>query len=132
MTFFRLELLADLAPEYLGIAKKLAMSKIQNYAEITPNIPFTEFNFYNLYRSTFEKSELGRIKKLLPLREMAENFGLTSRSLRPRRGRKSYFTYDLMYAPIIQFKGIMQHLFFTPSIPSTATHNYIVRKILCE
>ena len=35
---------------------------------------------------------MGRIKKLLPLREMAENFGLTSRSLRPRRGRKSYFT----------------------------------------
>ena len=68
------------------------MSKIQNLAEITPNIPFTEFNFYDLYRSTFEKSELGRIKKLLPLREMAENFGLTSRSLRPRRGRKSYFT----------------------------------------
>ena len=68
------------------------MSKIQNFAEITPNIPFTEFNFYDLYRSTFEKSELGRIKKLLPLREMAENFGLTSRSLRPRRGRKSYFT----------------------------------------
>ena len=68
------------------------MSKIQNFAEITPNIPFTEFNFYDLYRSTFEKSELGRIKKLLPLREMAENFGLTSRGLRPRRGRKSYFT----------------------------------------
>ena len=40
------------------------MSKIQNFAEITPNIPFTEFNFYDLYRSTFEKSELGRIKKL--------------------------------------------------------------------
>ena len=42
------------------------MSKIRNLAEITPNIPFTEFNFYDLYRSTFEKSELGRIKKLLP------------------------------------------------------------------
>ena len=27
-------------------------------------------NFYELYYSTFEKSELGRIKKLLPLREM--------------------------------------------------------------
>ena len=68
------------------------MSKIQNFAEITPNIPFTEFNFYDLYRSTFEKSELGRIKKLLPLREMAENFGLRSARLWPRRGRKSYFT----------------------------------------
>lgn len=37
--------------------------------------------------STFEKSELGRIKKLLPLREMAENFGTTSKSMRTKRGR---------------------------------------------
>lgn len=35
---------------------------------------------------------MGRIKKLLPLWEMAENFGLTSKSMRPKRGRKSYFT----------------------------------------
>ena len=68
------------------------MTKVQNFAEITPNIPFTEFNFYDLYRSTFEKSELGRIKKLIPLGRMAENFGLTSKSMRPKRGRKPYFT----------------------------------------
>ena len=61
------------------------MTKVQNFAEITPNIPFTEFNFYDLYRSTFEKSELGRMKKLLPLHAMAENFGLTSKSMRPKR-----------------------------------------------
>ena len=66
------------------------MSKERNFAELAPNIPFTEFNFYDLYRSTFEKSELGRIKKLLSLRDMAENFGLTSKSMRPKRGRKSY------------------------------------------
>ena len=51
-----------------------------------------EFDFYDLYRSTFEQSDLGRIKKLLPLREMAENFGLVSKSLRPKLGRRSYFT----------------------------------------
>ena len=60
------------------------MTKVQNFAEITPNIPFTEFNFYDLYRSTFEKSELGRIKKFVPMRRMAENFGLTSKSMRPK------------------------------------------------
>ena len=49
--------------------------KVRNFSEIAPNIAFPEFNFYELYYSTFEKSELGRIKKLLPLREMAENFG---------------------------------------------------------
>ena len=68
------------------------MSKIQNFAEITPNLPFSEFNFYELYRETFEKSELGRMKKILPLHEMAESFGLVNKSMTPKRGRKSYFT----------------------------------------
>lgn len=68
------------------------MSKVRNFAEIAPNIGFSEFDFYDLYRSTFETSELGRIKKMLPLREMAENFGLVSKSMRPKLGRKSYFT----------------------------------------
>ena len=68
------------------------MSKVRNFAEIAPNIGFSEFDFYDLYRSTFEKSELGRIKHLLPLREMAENFGLVSKSMKPKLGRKSYFT----------------------------------------
>ena len=68
------------------------MSKVQNFAEIAPNIPFSEFDFYELYRKTFENSELGRIKKLLPLHKMAESLGLVSKSLRPKLGRKSYFT----------------------------------------
>jgi len=32
------------------------------------------------------------MKKLLPLREMAESLGLVSKSMMPKRGRKSYFT----------------------------------------
>ena len=68
------------------------MSKARYYSEIAPNIAFPEFNFYELYYSTFEKSELGRIKKLLPLREMAENFGLVRKSMRPKLGRRSFFT----------------------------------------
>lgn len=68
------------------------MSKVRNFSEIAPNIAFPEFNFYELYHSTFEKSELGRIMKLLPLREMAENFGLVRKSMRPKLGRKSFFT----------------------------------------
>ena len=35
---------------------------------------FSEFDFYDVYMSTFEKIELGRMKKLLPLHAMAEDF----------------------------------------------------------
>ena len=52
------------------------MSKVRNFSEIAPNIAFPEFNFYELYYSTFEKSELGKIKKLLPLREMSRRLGI--------------------------------------------------------
>lgn len=68
------------------------MAKVQNISEITPDIPFTKYNFYDLYRKTFERSELGRIKSILPLREMASNFGLTRKSQRPKLGRKPFFT----------------------------------------
>ena len=70
------------------------MSKVRNFSEIAPNIAFPEFNFYDLCRPTFEKIELGRIKKLLllPFREMAENFGLVRKSMRPKLGRRSFFT----------------------------------------
>ena len=77
-----------------GIAKLICMSRVRNFSEIAPNIAFPEFNFYELYYSTFEKSELGRIKKLLPLCEMAENFGLIRKSVRPKLGRKSFFTTE--------------------------------------
>ena len=79
----------------LEVSQKLiCMAKVRNLAEIASNIGFTEFDFYDLYRSTFEKSELGRIKKLLPLRKMAENFGLVRISLRPKLGRRSYCTLE--------------------------------------
>ena len=68
------------------------MTKVRNFAEIAPNLPFSEFNLYELYRETFEHSELGRMKKLLPLHEMAESLGPVNKSMMPKRGRKSYFT----------------------------------------
>ena len=71
---------------------KNTMTKIRNFAEITPNLPFTEYNFYEEFRGSFEKTELGRMKKIFPLREMAESLKLVNKSMMPRRGRKSYFT----------------------------------------
>ncbi len=67
------------------------MSKVRNLAEIAPTLAFSEFDFYDLYRSTFENSELGRIMRLLPLREMTEDFGLASKSRRQKLGRKAFF-----------------------------------------
>ena len=42
---------------------------------------FSEFDFYDVYMSTFEKIKLGRMKKLLPLHAMAEDFGLVRKEL---------------------------------------------------
>ena len=64
----------------------------RNFAEITPNLPFTEYIFYEEFRGSFEKTELGRMKKILPLREMAESLKLVNKSMMSKRGRKSYFT----------------------------------------
>ena len=71
------------------------MSKVRNLSDIQQEIAFTEFDFYQRYEETFKTSELGRIKSLLPLREMAISFGLVEekpKSLRVKRGRKSFFT----------------------------------------
>lgn len=84
------------------------MSKVRIFAEIAPNIGFSEFDFYDLYRLTFEKSELGRIKKLLPLRAMADNFGLVSKSMKPKLGRKAFFTPEGKFYP---FSYILIYVF---------------------
>ena len=71
------------------------MAKIRHLSEIQQEIAFTEFDFYQRYAETFKTSELGRIKSLLPLREMAISFNLMEERpmhKRVKRGRKSFFT----------------------------------------
>ena len=89
------------SPEPLEKAKsggnevKNLMAKIRNLSDIQQQIAFTEFDFYQLYVATFKSSELGRIKSLLPLREMAISFGLIeakTKSFRAKRGRKPFFS----------------------------------------
>lgn len=72
----------------------MCMAMVQNFSEISSILPFTEFDFYDLYRKTFEKSELGRIRQKFPLHEMSDNFGLISKSMRPKIGLRSYFTQE--------------------------------------
>ena len=68
------------------------MAKVQRLSELSQSLPFTEYDFYDLYQKTFEGTELGRMRKVLPLREMADTFGLVSRRQVPKRGAKPYFS----------------------------------------
>ena len=71
------------------------MAKVRNLSDIEQEIAFIEFDFYQRYEESFKTSELGRIKSLLPFREIAISFGLVEekpKSLRTKRGRKSFFT----------------------------------------
>lgn len=71
------------------------MVKVRNLSDNQQEIAFTEFDFYQRYVETFKTSELGKIKRLLPLHEMAMSFGLIEekpKSLRTPRGRKPFFT----------------------------------------
>ena len=66
------------------------MAKVRNLSDIQQELAFTEFDFYQRYEESFKTSELGRIKSVLPLREMAISFGLVEekpKSLRVKRGR---------------------------------------------
>lgn len=71
------------------------MAKVRNLSDIQQEIAFTEFDFYQRYEESFKTSELGRVKSLLPFHEMAISFVLVEerrKSLRTKRGRKSFFT----------------------------------------
>ena len=68
------------------------MAKVQHISGITKRLPFEDLDFYDLFRITFENSELGRMKHLLPLHEMAVNFGLVSNRHECKRGPKPFFS----------------------------------------
>ena len=68
------------------------MAKVQHISGITKRIPFEDLDFYDLFRITFENSELGCMKRLLPLHEMAVNFGLVSNRHERKRGPKPFFS----------------------------------------
>ena len=55
-------------------------------------------SIFDLFRVTFENSELGRMKRLLHLHEMAVNFGFVSIHPVRKRGRKSFFSLEGKFA----------------------------------
>ena len=46
--------------------------KLQQISDISPTIAFTEFDILQKYRESFSISELGRIRSLLPIKELAK------------------------------------------------------------
>ena len=69
--------------------KKIPLKAVEKQS-----LPFTEYDFYDSYQKTFEGMVLGRMKKVLPLREMADTFGLVSKRQVPKRGAKPYFSTE--------------------------------------
>ena len=67
------------------------MAKVQNLSEISPELPFTEYDFYDFYTETFRTTELGRMHSLIPFKQLVEDFGLR-RHNRHKCGRKPFFT----------------------------------------
>ena len=99
---------------------KDTMAKVRNFAEITPNLPFTEYNFYEAWRETFDKTELGKMKRILPLHEMAQSLGLVNESLRLKRGRRSYFTPE----------GKVALMFELPETDGSAERQHLIPDVL--
>ena len=71
MTEKREKLVIDLRSEEDFSKETYPQAKVQHFSGISKRIPFEGFDFYDLFRVTFENSELGRMKRLLPLHEMA-------------------------------------------------------------
>ena len=66
--------------------------KLQKISDITQSLPFTEFDFLQVYRQSFEKSELGRIRAQLPIKKLAKE--LACLNDKSSRGRKPLFSLE--------------------------------------
>lgn len=80
------------------------MAKVQNISTISPNIPFTEYNFY---RSTFKQTELGRIYELMPFKQLVTDLGLR-RHNRHLCGPPPFFTPEgkIAIAFLLMYTGL--------------------------
>ncbi len=64
------------------------MRKIQKISDLHPTLCFTEFDFYENYRQSFQSSELGKLYRLFPFTELSKSLKLEESPL----GRTSYFS----------------------------------------
>ena len=69
--------------------------KLQQISDISPTIAFTEFDILQKYRESFRISELGRIRSLLPIKEMAKVIKAGLEACRDELP-KAYFFFDVL------------------------------------
>ena len=129
----------------IGVINPKDMRKIQKFSEIEPTLGFTEFDFYQNFRLSFPDSELGKLRSLLPIEELAQTIGLKSRHL----GRNAYFSAEgktaLMFLKSymgLSDEQLIENLNFNPHLqlfcdirihPLYPLRNYkIVSAIRCE
>jgi hypothetical protein len=64
--------------------------KLQKISEIQQSLPLTEFDFIKKYRESFLKSNLGRIKQILPLKELAESIAKKMPKRKPQGCKRMF------------------------------------------
>jgi hypothetical protein len=67
--------------------------KLQKISEIRQTLPLTEFDFIEMYRANFLQSELGRIRQMLPLEELAKSIAKKMPKQKPQ-GNKHMFSLE--------------------------------------
>ena len=108
------------------------MAKVQNISTISSNIPFTEYNFCDFYRSTFKQTELGRIYELIPFTQLVRDFGLI-RHNRHLCGKKPFLLlkaksrqlFSIAAGTVIVFSVIGKMLLLFGTIVSMYIQNQI-------
>lgn len=73
-----------------GVKSLNCTVKIHKISEIQPTLPMTEYDFMAKYRESFASCELGRIRTLLPLSEMAASLASRFPKRNPQ-GKKPMF-----------------------------------------
>jgi len=64
------------------------MGKIQKISDLEPTLAFSEFDFYNSYKESFTKSELGGLYTAFPFFSLSKELELKESQL----GRNAYFS----------------------------------------
>lgn len=92
------------------------MAKVRSMSDIRQEIAFIEHDFYQRYEESIKTSELGRIKYLHPLQELAISLGLIEekakiqklQKLRADAWKPNMKNHDTVYTDASFYESLMQ------------------------